>query len=339
MKVVALIFLLFVTTACVAQKGSANFYLIDWKAQSIEADAADTLAKKLTGSYTTDLEKVRAIFSWITGNIDYQVKPRYNRPGKSSTKYLVEDPSDTASILKPLNERVADLVIRRKEAFCDGYAKLFKTLCDFSGIKAEIIIGYARTGEGMDKAGRRFRSNHSWNAVFIDSTWHLLDVTWASGFLTYRDNEFMRRYNNRYFLTPPQDFIDDHYPEDLRWTLLPQPPAIREFSYSPFKQIGFVHSNITSYSPEKGVIDAAIGDTIRLVLSTNVKEEYPVSQWDTITQPFAWLYIKPTSINNGTLSYTYTVQSQAVEWLNLVYNDEVLMRYRINIKKPETAKE
>lgn len=337
MKLVAFIYLIFVANVTAAQGSSANFNSIDWKVRSIDADAADTLAKKLTAGYTTDLEKVRAIFSWITQNIDYQVRPRYNRPGKSSGKYLVEDPSDTASILKPLSERIADLVIRRREAFCDGYSRLFKTLCDYSGIKAEVVMGYARTG--IDRSGKRFKSNHTWNAVCIDSTWHLLDATWASGFITLQGNEFMKRYDDRYFLTPPQVFIDDHYPEDLKWTLLPHPPSLREFSSSPFKQLGFVHSNITSFTPERGIIDASIGDTITFVLETNSPEEYPKSQWDTITQPMAWAYIKPITKSNGKLRYTYAVQSEAVEWLNLVYNDEVLMRYKLNIKKPVTAKD
>jgi Uncharacterized protein involved in cytokinesis, contains TGc (transglutaminase/protease-like) domain len=31
---------------------------------------------------------------------------------------------------------------------------------------------------------RRFAVNHTWNSVYIDSTWYLLDVTWASGVVT-----------------------------------------------------------------------------------------------------------------------------------------------------------
>ena len=337
MKTAATIFLLTIANLTVAQVRLADFNSIDWKVRSIEADAADSLAHKLTAGYKSDLEKVRAIFRWITENIDYQTRPRYNRSSKSSSKYLVEDPSDTATILKPLNERVADLVIRRKEAYCDGYSRLFKTLCDFSGVKAEVVTGYSQTGS--DRSGKKFRSNHTWNAVCIDSTWHLLDVTWASGFLTYQGNEFLRRYNDYYFLTPPKYFINDHYPEDLKWTLLPEPPTPAEFLFSPFKSIGFVHSNVTAYKPEKGIINASIGDTITLELRTSVTEEYPVSQWDTIAQPMAWAYIKPTFKGNGSLTYKYVVHSETVQWLNLVYNDEVLLRYKLKISKPAMAQE
>jgi transglutaminase/protease-like cytokinesis protein 3 len=333
----AILFVLFCYPTLAQSSGSVN-----WRVQSIDADAAQPLAQKLTAQCTNDMEKVKAIFGWITENIAYQVKPRYNRGGKSFSKYEIEDPSDTASVLKPLNERVADLVIRRKEAFCDGYARLFKTLCDFSGVKAEVITGYSRIV--LDRNGQKFKSNHTWNAVCIDSTWRLLDVTWASGFITYSGGDFIRRYDNSYFLTPPQQFINDHYPEDLQWTLLPQPPSLKEFYASPFRQQGFVRSAITSYKPEKGVIDAAIGDTIKLELETSYRsatdpyayEAPQISYWDTAFQSptSSWVYIKPVFAGNGKISYRYPVQSTSVEYVNLVFNDHVLLRYKLNIAKP-----
>lgn len=342
MKPVAIIFFLFSTLLA----GAQGFGINDWKIQSVEADAAKPLAKKLSANCKSELEKVTTIFKWITGNITYQVKPRNSKPGKSASKYEVEDPSDTAVLLKPLDERVADLVIRRKEAFCDGYARLFKTLCDFSGIRAEIITGYSRTG--MDKNGQKFKSNHTWNAVCIDSTWHLLDVTWASGFTTFSSNEFIRRYDEYYFLTPPKQFIADHYPEDLQWTLLPEPPSLKEFYTAPFKQQGFVRSKITAYKPEKGIINAILGDTILLEVETNYLDEEPaalagqssaVSYWDTAAQSplWAWTYLKPTSTSKGKINYTYAVQSGTIEYLNLVLHDHVLMRYKLNIVRPATA--
>lgn len=341
MKLTTVILFVFFAYPTIAQ----NFESVDWRAQSIEADAAEPLAKKLTANCKNETEKVKAIFAWITGNIAYQVKPRNNRGGKSFSKYEIEDPSDTASVLKPLNERVADLVIRRKEAFCDGYARLFKTLCDFSGVKAEVITGYSRIV--LDRNGQKFKSNHTWNAVCIDSTWRLLDVTWASGFLTFSGGEFIRRYDDYYFLTPPQQFITDHYPEDLQWTLLPQPPSLKEFYFSPFKQQGYVRSAITSYKPEKGVIEAAVGDTIKLELETSYRyatdpyayEAPQISYWDTAFQSPSspWVYIKPVFTGNGKISYRYPVQSTSVEYVNLVFNDHVLLRYKLNIVKPSTV--
>lgn len=311
------------------------------EAERIEADEAQALANKIGAVCKNDKEKVSAIFRWITSNISYQIRPWYNRSPKlkASSKYEVEDPSDTASILKPLDERVADLVIRRKEAFCDGYARLFKTLCVFNGIPSRVITGYSRVS--MDRAGKNFRSNHTWNAVYLDSAWHLLDVTWASGYLTYSTNEYVKRVDDTYFLTSPKQFINDHYPEDLQWTLLNEPPALKEYNISPFKQQGFVRMQITGYKPEKGVVEAALGDTIVFELSTNATGatgEADTLETETIgflqnTAP-AWANIRPSALKPGKFIYSYAVQTPAVQFINLVYGDKIIMRYRLTISKP-----
>ncbi len=60
-----LIILLLSTNICTAQSRIENFWTIDRKARDIEASTVDSLAKLLTASYHTELEKTRAIFSWI----------------------------------------------------------------------------------------------------------------------------------------------------------------------------------------------------------------------------------------------------------------------------------
>ena len=43
---------------------------------------------------------------------------------------------------------------------------------------------------------------------------------------------------------------------------------------------------------------------------------------------------KPVNIINGNkVSYTYKVKSDNVEWLNVIYDDELIMRYKLNIRK------
>ena len=139
-------------------------------------------------------------------------------------KFLPE-PEDTSSVWKSAHEMTAEKVLRRRIAVCDGYAKLFKTLCEYSGIQSEVITGYAKNNT---ERSLRFRTNHTWNAVRIDSVWHLLDVTWASGYVNYGE-QFVQRTDESYFLPSPKVFFNDHYPEDLRWSLLENPPSLNEF--------------------------------------------------------------------------------------------------------------
>ncbi|WP_276503460.1 transglutaminase domain-containing protein [Terrimonas pollutisoli] len=295
------------------------------------------LAQELTLNCTTDLEKVKAIFYWITANIDYRTRPsvpsRFRR--RTAIPVIEDDGNDTAA-LKPLDERVAENVLDERVAVCDGYARLFKTLCSYSGIQAEVIHGYARTES--TKRIQRFRPNHSWNAVLIDSVWKLLDVTWASGYISWHGNDFVRQLDEQYFLTAPEQFIREHYPDDLRWTLMDDPPLMPEFRHSPFKQKSFSKYQITAYLPERGVIEASLGDTLQLQLETSdALKDMSVS-----SDPFldTTLYSTTTSALliplNGVgmkTNYSYVVNSPTIQWLYILYNDDIVLRYKLSIKK------
>jgi hypothetical protein len=300
----------------------------------------ESLSKQLTTNYKTDREKVTSIFRWITENISYNIRPYYSNNRSYLSDIMSNEDEDTAA-LKPLSERVAIDVLNRRVAFCDGYARLFKTLCDYAGIQSEIITGYANgsMGRGMYKFG----SNHRWNAVYLDSSWYLLDATWASGHLTLSTNDFIQSYNNRYFLTPAQDFIRDHYPEDLQWTLLPEPPYVSEFRQTPFKTHAFLKNYIISFSPQAGVIEASEGDTLRFEIET-FGEKKNLLVLDTAFVDSAAIaaatsdIFKNTSIITGNkIKYRYIVPSSQDKWLSIIMNDEVVMRYKLNTRKNDTA--
>lgn len=330
MKRCVCLLLLIMSNACLAQPGFSG---VDWGVNSVQAPTLDSLARRLTTPYTNEEQKVRAIFHWITGNIRYRIKPNYHRSSYFSRHMMEELEDDTTTAFKSLDERVAETVFKRKEGVCDGYARLFKTLCAYAGIRSEVIIGYARTNLG----GSQFRSNHKWNAVMIDSSWHLLDATWASGFISFA-NDFIRSYDDSYFLASPQNFIKDHYPEDLRWTLLNDPPALSEFNRMPFRYTGFIRRRIFSYKPSHGVIEASVGDTLVFEMET---AEADKKLWITDSafvdtadvSVFSQLPTPVNFIKGDRVRYEYIVPSDRVEWLYAVYNDEVVLRYRIRMRK------
>lgn len=327
-----IIFLL-LSNSCFSQKRTASFSSIDWNVRSIEAPTVDSLAKKLAAPYQTDLEKVRAIFSWIAQHIAYNTGIYNAGKGYRAATYVF-DPADTITS-KSAIEQTAESVLRRRVAICDGYSKLFKTLCDYAGVESQVILGY---GKCYLEKNEKFRTNHTWNAVKIDSVWRLLDVTWASGYVTY-SNEFVHHMDESYFLAPPQQFILDHYPEDLRWTLLEQPPALREFHFSPFRYKSFIKYGIGSASPSNGTIETVAGDTIRIELKLKDPSK------DSLTAPDAFfdssnielsplsVFLKPV-IENAKAIYTYIVADHDdIEWLHLLYNNDPVLRYKVNVKK------
>ncbi len=318
----------------IAQNQAGNAVPVKKRTEKALELTPDSLSRYLTSDYKTDREKVTSIFRWITENISYNIRPYYGYSRNTDISYADDEAEDTGA-LKPLSERVAIDVLRKRVAFCDGYARLFKTLCDYAGIKSEIITGYAVTNMGH----RRFGSNHRWNAVYLDSSWYLLDATWASGHLTYTTDEFIRNYNNYYFLTPAKDFARDHYPEELQWSLLPQPPYMSEFRNSPFKTHAFLKNYIKSYSPQLGVIEASAGDTLQFQIETQSdKTNFMVLDTAFVDSAVIASAIADTAKNNITISGNkafckYVVSSPSSEWLTIVLNDEVIMRYKLNIRK------
>jgi hypothetical protein len=335
MRRLFVIFLL-LSNICSGQKRTASFSSIDWSVRNIDAPTVDSLAKKLTAPYPTDLEKTRAIFSWIAQHIAYNTGIYNAGRGYRPVKYVF-DPADTITS-KSAIEQTAEKVLRRRVAICDGYSKLFKTLCDYAGVESEVILGYGKCYLEKDE---KFRTNHTWNAVKIDSAWRLLDVTWASGYVTY-SNEFVHHIDEAYFLAPPQQFILDHYPEDLKWALLERPPTLGEFRFSPFKYKSFIKYGITSASPSNGTIEAFAGDTVRIELKLKDPSK------DSLTAPDAFfdstvIQLSPASvflepvIENNKAVYIYVIQANDVEWLHLLYNRDPVLRYKLNVKKLEQA--
>lgn len=320
---------LFFSSSAAAQVKHRNFSTIDWNILSIAAPTPDSLAKKLTQNYTNELDKVRSIFRWITENISYKITPRY-----TARYHFTKNWDDSTMEWGDGEAMMAHMVLQKRTAFCEGYAALFKALCTYAGIEARVVKGYARVN------GNRFYTNHSWNAVRIDSNWHLLDVTWASGYISMPREEFVKSFDERYFLPEPEHMIRTHYPEDIRWALLPSIPEIREFSRSPFRYTNFVKYSISSYLPAKGKLEASLGDTLYFELKLfNPQRDRSISQdpfFDSgmLTLPSA-AFIKPVFVDDSKAVYQFVVEPGAIEWLHLVYNDDIVLRYRLIKKKPE----
>jgi hypothetical protein len=331
LKITVGLLLLLITNKLFAQSRTSAFNQIDWTVTTIDASTPETLAQLLTASYATDLEKVRSIFRWITEHVAYAV-PQRTSIRRSALRHK---PMDSVLALKSVDEIVAHTVLQNRTAVCNGYARLFKTLCDYSGIRAELVTGYARVNWG----GAKFRSNHTWNAVFVDSSWHLIDATWASGFITFGD-AFVKHYDDSYFFPDPEQFIYTHYPEDLKWSLLLHPPTLREFYQAPFRLAAFAKYDIGSYAPAKGIIEAAVGDTLQFRLGLKGKTVFnmaPEPEADSmlLSGVATWDFVKPVVISNEVL-YTYVVPSGQVEWVHLVFNNDVVLRYRLHIRRPQS---
>lgn len=200
-----------------------RFIAIDNKARNIEykGNSVQELANILSQYATTEEEKARIIYTWITHNISYDV-----------------------GALKDLFEKniypdvTVETVLNTRSTICSGYANLYQQLAQYMGLKSVIVTGYAK---GINYVvGENNQVNHAWNAVKIDENWYLIDTTWGAG--TVNDNIFSPEFNPYYFATKPEEFIYSHFPENSQWQLLNIP-----FSRSQFDTFADVSPDLFEY--------------------------------------------------------------------------------------------
>ncbi len=125
----------------------------------------------------------------------------------------------------------AETTLKSRLNVCEGYANLYSALGNEAGLTVLKIPGYGKgfgymLGENMDE------SNHVWNAVKIDGQWLMIEATWGAGFIT-KEKGFTRRFDEFYFLTPPEQFIFDHLPEDPKEQFVTPPVSKAEFQKWP----------------------------------------------------------------------------------------------------------
>jgi transglutaminase/protease-like cytokinesis protein 3 len=160
--------------------------------------------------------------------------------------------------------------------------------------------------------------------------------------MNYSGTIYYKNFNEEYFLTRPEDFIRDHYPEDPQWAFLPSPPTVREFKYSPFTTTSFMRNKITSFKPSNGILEASVGDTLKFEVETDAWEkdmfvvDTAFADSVVISNP-VWRDAAKPKINGRKITCTYVVPAENIEWLNVVVNGEIVIRYKLNVRKTYTA--
>ncbi len=207
---------------------TADKYALECKDEGL--DNLPFLVHQLTSNLDTDVERFRAIYRWVCGNIanDYGL---YLRNMHKRKRF-----KDDSLKLKEWNDHFRKIsfkkLLRHQRTICTGYAYLIKELASLANIDCEIIDGFARTS--MIDVATLDTPNHAWNAVKLNGKWYLCDPTWASGLPNTTTNQFEFKYNDGFFLTKPELFAVNHYPVDTKWFLMDDDiPSFNTFLEAP----------------------------------------------------------------------------------------------------------
>lgn len=242
-KIIYLTFLFIIFSAPVSAQH--DFTKADSIAKSITEEDIEltALATQLTTDLSTEVDKARAIYMWIAGNIRYDCK-KYHNP---------KNPTFSGTSKEEIGEKIAIYrqkgilkTLKRKRGVCEDYSRLFNALCKEVGLESIRIVGNARDFYKPYRKG--LGGLHAWNAVKIDGNWYLIDATWGAGYTDEAVKRFTRRLSAGYFMVKPEKLIQTHFPEDKNWQLLAKPLNQKAFSKQPMVNIADIKYQIQDAS-------------------------------------------------------------------------------------------
>jgi len=225
-------------------------------------DSIKSLSAKITLGIKDERKKLDAILYWVTDNIEYDVVSykKSLRGQKIYPDFGIRQ-MDSIAREKEYDEAIACMTVYLKKAVCEGYARLFKSLCIHSGIQCVVVSGKAKTLLSDQLAG------HAWNAVKLDGKWQLVDPTWASGYVN--GDSFTKERNLFYYLTSPEIMFINHLPNEQKWTLLDKSFNSLTFGQSPIEDVSVIEKGLVDYSPKKRGLKIKKGQLITISLQFN----------------------------------------------------------------------
>lgn len=181
-------------------------------------------------------------------------------------------------------ESVAGYIWKLRKRHMD-YDEFFQIICKYAGLKAHNIDGCVRNTIKYEIGSDFMEQKKSWTAVLLDGNWRLLDVRWiceaAYGVAktnwrliedekgkvdttkAIKENrntiKTQCRFREFYFLTDPEIFIYDHFPDDDKWQLLARKVSYKEAKEMAALRADFFRNKMVLRTHPKSVIESDDG--------------------------------------------------------------------------------
>lgn len=274
------------------------------------------LADQIQKDFTSENEKARAIYTWMALNISYDVKTWLNPKPIKTITFKTQLEKDLK--LQEIKNVTLKNVFKKQLAVCSGYSLLFNHLATLVGLKSDVIEGMAKTTS--DDIGRRKPvMNHAWNAVMIDGTWRLIDVTWGAGTIVNKQNLWIRKFNPDYFDADPNFFFAKHLPASGVW--LNQIIDEEKFLNGPL----LFEKYFEILTPKSGVVEANDGDKMVFRIKNILKFE-DVYYLDKQERP---IKVESPKEENGILEFQVTYNRKIGRFLTFYLYGKSIATFKI----------
>ncbi len=236
-----------------------NFKVVDQKVDTYPKHyaSAEGLAAQIAKDFTTDSDKARAIFTWLSKNITYDLQRFYK--GDTQVNFSYTDQADFQRKLAAVNAHSVNETLRTNKAVCEGYARTFKKVAELLDMPCLFIGGYSKASIN-DVGNIPPQEDHAWNAIKIGNTWKLVDVTWGAGHS--ENKQWKPFFDDYFFFTDPQEFALTHLPADNEFSFTNKKVALKDFYDTPVFSKAYFKNKLQLKTPNQGKLVVASGSTI-----------------------------------------------------------------------------
>jgi len=233
-------------------KGQLSYDKIDDHARNFKSRSTDIkeLTLGLTAPFTTDVEKARAIYTWITEMISYDIKrslkSKSQKSGSSTSGKKAQMQSNSI-------DAAIKVTLQKRKGLSEDYTNLFARMCEIAGVKATIVKGTERLNPRL--VGKTtLMDDHQWNAVMIDHKWYIVDATIGAGSVDSEKKKFIKDFKSEFFLIEPSISVMTHFPKDESFQFLPIKLSKEELVKLPILGYGYLKYKVTEYLPKEALI-------------------------------------------------------------------------------------
>lgn len=216
-----------------------------YKAQTIK-----TLSNEIGEDFQDQNNLIRAIYIFIASRMEYNLyfgnesfRIRSNAKNKEEQNRITDSELERA--------------LRLRKGVCWENAYLFKKLCYYQGIDAEVIPGMRRMDEELPSLPKY---NHVYNVVELYGEKKFIDCTFPPPSV-YDKSDY-----DRYYLIEPEEFIYLCFPEDARKQYLDKPLTYFQFRNLPLATEDKLALKIKNVYPRVSKIKANRGQKTSLSL-------------------------------------------------------------------------
>ncbi|NUY79361.1 hypothetical protein HUK80_00520 [Flavobacterium sp. MAH-1] len=278
----------------------------------------EKLAEKVNSDFSSDVEKARAIYTWIAKNVRYDLTEyRSNQGGKVAFSYRT--PEEKERKLREYNLDLANKTLRSKKGVCRGYTALYDRVAALSGLETITIPGTSKS-HPTHIGKLPTAADHIWNAVKIDGQWKFIDVTWGSGSVDSETGKFVNRFNPGYFFTDPNVFFLNHFPDETKWLLTNK--TAEEFAGLPLYSGEYIGSDYRITFPKSGILPSNYIIPFKVENLKTDKVAYALSSDNKIR--FA-----DVKRNGNITEFEVPLEKDASGYLTIFINRESVATYRI----------